>query len=225
MLQTIEIVKEYRNKEINSVALSNINLNVDKGEYLTVLGPSGSGKTSLVNILGLLDPPSSGTLIINDQEINSLNDKEKLSIRKKEIGFIFKDAKLIEELTIAENIELPLVYQKIKRKDRNERVSSLLGQMNLLHRKNHYVSSLSSLQKQKVAIARALSYNPSIIIADEPTGLLNSADGDEILDILSNINDNGTSLLVFTHSDRVAERGQRIVQLFDGHLIMDSALK
>lgn len=225
MLQAIELIKEYRTGEIVSVALSNININVEKGEFLSVLGPSGSGKTSLVNTLGMLDMPTTGEIIINGQKSKGLNNKERLTLRRKELGYIFSDPKLIDELTIYENIELPLLYQKVNRKVRAERIHYLLGEMNLLHLKKQFPIDLSGIQQQKVSIARAIANKPSLILADEPTGNLNSANGDEILNILSRINDDGTTLIVFTHSERVAEKGQRILQMFDGHLVMDSALK
>ncbi|WP_066631691.1 ABC transporter ATP-binding protein [Labilibacter marinus] len=225
MFQAIEISKTYRKGEISSVILSNINLEINEGEYISIFGPSGSGKTSLLNIVGLLDSPDSGEVLFHEKNILSLNPKERLNLRRKEIGYIFSDANLIEELTVAENVELPLLYQKIKKKDRQEQVSAILGEMNLLHKKKEYPQNLTSLQQQKTAIARALVINPSLILADEPTGNLNSTEGNEILDLLSKINDNGTSIFLFSHEKRIAERARKTVQLFDGHLLLDSSLK
>ena len=225
MLQAVEISKKYRKGAITSSILNNINLDINAGEFLSVLGPSGSGKTSLFNILGLLDSFDSGHLSINNTNTSQLNDKQKLKLRRKQIGYIFSDANLVDELTVSENVELPLLYQKVKKRERIEQVSVLLGEMNLLHKKSTFPSDLTLLQQQKVAIARALVIKPTLILADEPTGLLNSAEGNEILDILGKINDNGTTVMLFTHSRRIAERSRKIVQLYDGHLILDNSFK
>ena len=225
MLQITEISKKYRKGEITSTVLNNINIEVKTGEYLSLLGPSGSGKTTLLNIIGMLDAPSSGQLAFNGIDTGLLNDKQKLKLRRKEIGYIFNKANLIDELTVAENVELPLLYQKIKKRERIEQVSVLLGEMNLLHKKKSFPGDLTALQQQKVAIARALVIKPSLILADEPTGLLNSTEGEEILDLLDKINDSGTTVLLFTHARRIAERSRKTVQLFDGHLLLDSNLK
>ncbi len=222
MLQAIDISKEYRKGQLTSSILSNINLDLNSGEYLSIYGPSGSGKTSLLNIIGLLDLPSAGEFIFKEQKTSQLSEKERLSLRRKEIGYIFSAPNLIDELTVAENIELPLLYQKVKKRERIERVSVLLGEFNLLHRKKFFPNDLSGIEQQKVAIARALIINPSLILADEPSRLLNSSDGNEILDLLSNINDNGTSVILFTHERRIADRSRKTVQLFDGHLLLDN---
>ncbi|GAF04516.1 ABC transporter ATP-binding protein [Saccharicrinis fermentans] len=225
MLQAIEISKEYRKGQITTTVLSNINIEINAGEYLMVLGPSGSGKTTLLNILGFLDKPTKGSLHFKGQDICHLSDKERLALRRQEIGYVFKEANLIDELTVSENIELPLLYQKIKKRARTERVKILLGEMNLLHRKKNYPHELSALEQQKVAIARAMVIRPSVIFADEPTGDLNSADGSEILDVLGKINDNGTALILFTHAKSIIGRAQKLVQLFDGHLLLDNVIK
>ncbi len=225
MLQAIEISKKYRKGELTSTILSNINLDINTGEFLAVLGPSGSGKSSLLNIVGLLDLPSNGELIFDGHNISKLNERERLDLRRQKIGYIFSDANLIDELTVAENVELPLLYQKVKKRERKEQVGILLGDMNLLHRKNSFPKDLSDVEQQKVAIARALVIKPSLILADEPTALLNSTDGNEVLELLDKINDKGTSVILFTHAQRIAERGRKLVQLFDGHLLLDSTIK
>jgi putative ABC transport system ATP-binding protein len=225
MLQAINISKEYRSGEPSHIALSNINFYIEEGDYVMFLGPSGSGKTSLVNIVGMLDYPTSGDLLFKGKSVVEMNNKERLIFRRGEIGYVFNEARLIEELTIAENIALPLVYKKIKRSERKRKVADVLGQMNLLHRKNHFPKDLTSLQQQKASIARAMVSEPSLVIADEPTANLNSTDGSEILRILSEINEKGTTLLFFTHSAIVAGRGNRVVELFDGHLVGENAMK
>lgn len=225
MLQVINITKEYRSGELTHIALSNININVKKGEYVSFLGPSGSGKSSLINILGMLDYPSQGNILFEGKSIVHMNDKKRLDFRKGKISYLFNDARLIDELTIAENIALPLLYTKKHRNERNNKVSEVLGKINLLHRKNYFPKDLSAFQKQKVSIARAIITNPVLILADEPTGNVNSTDGDEILRILSSINESGTTLLLFTHAPNIANRGQRVVELFDGHLVSENTMK
>ncbi len=224
MIQIVDIYKEYRKGELKSAVLSNINIDISEGDYIVVYGPSGSGKTSLLNIIGLLDQPNSGNLIYNDQHISSLSSKQILELRRNKIGYIFSDANLIDELTISENIELPLLYQKIKKRKRVEKVNKQLAEMNLLHRKNAFPENLTMVQQQKVAIARAQIIQPSLVLVDEPTANLNSSDGDEILDLLGKINDCGTTIVLFTHSTRVAQRGRKTLQLFDGHLLLDSTV-
>lgn len=225
MLQAINISKEYRSGELSHIALSNINFYIEEGDYVMFLGPSGSGKTSLVNIVGMLDYPTSGDLLFKGKSVVTMNNKERLIYRRGEIGYVFNEARLIEELTIAENIALPLVYKKIKRSERKKRVAEVLGHMNLSHRKNHFPKDLTTLQQQKVSIARAIVSEPSLIIADEPTANLNSTDGSEVLRILSEINEKGTTVLFFTHSAIIAGRGNRVVELFDGHLVGENAMK
>ena len=225
MLQAIDITKKYRKGQLSATVLSNINLDVNEGEYLSILGPSGSGKTSLLNIVGMLDIPTNGEIIINQHKVSNYTEKERLNFRRKEIGYIFNEANLIEELTVAENVELPLLYQKVKKKERIERVSSLLGEMNILHRKKFHPTDLNELEQQKVAIARAMVIEPSLLLVDEPTGKLNSSDGNELLDILGKINDQGITIILFTHARRIAERTRKVVQLFDGHILLDNVIK
>ncbi len=225
MLQAIDISKEYRSGEVVQKALNNINLFIEKGDYVVFYGPSGSGKTSLVNIFGLLEYPSSGDLILDGQSVVSMNERQRLEYRKDKIGFVFSNSRLIEELTVYENIELPLVYQKIKKAERKQRVLKVLGELNLTHRKKYFSKDLTMVERQKVAIARAIVTNPMVIIADEPTGKLSSTEGNEILSLLNELNETGMTVLLFTHSSTVATKGQKIVQLFDGHLVRENILK
>ncbi len=225
MLQTIDLTKEYRGREVSYVALSNININIERGDYVSFYGPSGSGKTTLLNILGVLDKPTSGALFFNGKSLANVDDKQRLEYRRGKIGYLFSDAKLIDELTIFENVELPLLYSKETRKNRKELVYEVLGAMNILHRKDSFPNELTAVQQQKVSIARAIVTKPLLLIADEPTGNLNTIDGDEILRVLNDINESGTTLLVFTHALVVAQKGQRIVQMIDGHLVSDHTVK
>ncbi len=225
MIQAIDISKEYRTGEVVQQALSNINLNVERGDYVTFYGPSGSGKSSLVNIMGLLDYPTSGELMFDGQSVVSMNERQRLMYRRGRIGYLFRNSRLVEELSVYENVELPLVYQKIKKSERKQRVLKVLGEMNLMHRQKYFLKDLTEVEKQKASIARAVVVDPLVIIADEPTGKLNSTDGLEILDILNRVNENGTTLMVFTHSESVAAKGQKIVHVFDGHLVREKILR
>eukprot|EP01155_Anaeramoeba_flamelloides_P018197 Anaeramoba_flamelloidesa569453_19.p1 GENE.a569453_19~~a569453_19.p1 ORF type:complete len:226 (-),score=28.60 a569453_19:102-779(-) len=225
MIQAIDISKEYRTGEVVHQALSNINLNVERGDYVTFYGPSGSGKSSLVNILGLLDYPTSGELIFDGQSVVDMNERQRLMYRRGRVGYLFSDSRLVEELSVYENVELPLVYQKIKKAERKQRVLKVLSEMNLMHRQKYFLKDLTGVEKQKASIARAVVIDPLVIIADEPTGKLNSSDGLEVLDILNRINENGTAIMVFTHSESVAAKGQKIVQVFDGHLVREKMLR
>ncbi|MCW3804981.1 ABC transporter ATP-binding protein [Plebeiibacterium marinum] len=225
MLQVKDISKEYRNGELVRVALSNININVNPGDFVMFYGPSGSGKTCLANIIGLLEYPSSGDLIFMDASVTELSERDRLLFRRGKIGYLFSESRLIEELTVYENIELPLVYLKMKKAERKTRVLKVLEDFNMLHRKKQFPKDLTAVQKQKVAIARAIVVEPSVLIADEPTGNLSTTEGDEILDMLSVVNESGITVLGFTHSGKVAGRGQKVVQLIDGHLVRENLLK
>ncbi len=222
MIQAIDISKEYRSGEVVCKALNNINLFIEKGDYVAFYGPSGSGKTSLVNIFGLLEYPSSGDLVIDGQSVVNLDERQRLEYRKGQIGYLFSNPRLIEELSVYENIELPLIYQKVKKTERKQKVLHFLGELNLMHRKKYFPKDLTMLEKQKVAIVRAIVSNPVILIADEPTARLNSTEGEEVLSILNRLNETGLTVLLFTHSSGVATMGQKVVQLFDGHLVREN---
>ncbi len=201
------------------MALININIDIGKGEFVSVSGPAGSGKSSLFNILGLLDKPDSGEIYFMGKECAglSLNQLEKL--RKGNIGYIFKNSGLVDELTIFSNIELPLLYLNVSRKKRKEMVNELLSEYKLEHKRNSYPDELTKFQQQMVSIARAIVFKPGLLLADEPAGSLNSLEGGEILETLSLINQDGTSVLFFTNSMQEAQRAGRVIQLFDGHTI------
>lgn len=225
MIKTNDLVKIYKTDEIETTALNNINLHVQKGEFIAIMGPSGCGKSTLLNILGLIDNPSKGKVYFMDKEISKYREKELSNFRKGNIGFIFQSFNLIDELTIYENVELPLLYMKISSKKRKNMVNSVLDDLKIYHRKNHFPKQLSGGQQQRVAIARAIVSKPQMILADEPTGNLDSTHGEEVMEILSKLNESGTTVVMVTHSSRDAKYSHRIVQLYDGHIITENANK
>ncbi|GAB4329656.1 MAG: ABC transporter ATP-binding protein [Bacteroidales bacterium] len=218
MIKTVNLTKVFQTESIETTALNKINLEVKEGEFVAVMGPSGCGKSTLLNILGLLDKPTSGNYTFLDQEITSLSEKEKSKLRKENIGFVFQSFNLIEELTVYENVELPLIYLGRKGTERRERVMEVLTKMKIDHRKDHFPVQLSGGQQQRVAVARAVVGNPKLILADEPTGNLDSAHGTEVMELLRDLNIEGTTLIIVTHSQRDAGYAQRIVQLLDGSI-------
>lgn len=225
MLTTKSLSKIFRNAEVETRALRNINLEVKEGEFVAIMGPSGCGKTTLLNILGLLDNPSLGSYYFLDQETSHYNEKKRAQLRKKNIGYIFQNFNLIEELNVYENIELPLIYMGIKSGDRNRLVLKALEKMQILHRKYHFPFQLSGGQQQRVAVARAVVGSPKIILADEPTGNLDSAHGEEVMRTLNDLNKEGTTIIMVTHSQRDASYANRIVRLFDGQIINENILQ
>lgn len=222
MVHTQNIVKTYYSGEIAATVLSNINLNIKDGEYVSIYGPSGSGKTSLLSLLGLTDAPTSGEIFFMGYNVTQKNDRQRAKLRRGNIGYIFKDFYLIDELSVYENIELPLNYLRFSRMERIKTVEKVMLKLKLMHLKNKYPAQLNAEQKQRTAIARAIITNPSLLIADEPTGNLNSKDGDEILKVLSGLNEDGLTIILATHSSYVADHTQRTIQIFDGHLITGS---
>jgi putative ABC transport system ATP-binding protein len=225
MLTTKSLSKIFRNAEVETRALRNINLEVKEGEFVAIMGPSGCGKTTLLNILGLLDNPSLGSYYFLDQETSHYNEKKRAQLRKTNIGYIFQNFNLIEELNVFENIELPLIYMGIKSGDRNRLVLKALEKMQILHRKYHFPLQLSGGQQQRVAVARAVVGSPKIILADEPTGNLDSAHGEEVMRTLNELNKEGTTIIMVTHSQRDASYANRIVRLFDGQIINENILQ
>jgi putative ABC transport system ATP-binding protein len=219
MIQTQNIVKTYYSAEVATTALSNININIKNGEYVGVTGPSGSGKTSLLCLLGLVEPPTSGEILFMDINTSQKKEQQRAKLRRGNIGFIFQEPNLLDELTIYENIELPLIYLRYRRKEKIKLVEDMLIKLNLIHLRNRYPGQLDGEQQQKTAIARAIITNPALLIADEPTGALNSKSGDSILKILSKLNEEGMTIVLATHSAQVADRTQRVIQIFDGHVI------
>ncbi len=218
MIQLKNIEKVYRTDTIETLALNNINLTVEKGEFLSIMGPSGCGKSTLLNIVGLLDEPTKGSIEIDNQAITSFVDKKLSAFRNQKLGFIFQSYHLINDLSVLDNVSLPLLYRpSVSGAERNRLAAEALAKVGLSNRMKHYPSQLSGGQRQRVAIARAIVGNPSIILADEPTGNLDSAMGNEIMEILENLNKNdGTTIVMVTHDENMAKRTHRLVRLFDG---------
>jgi putative ABC transport system ATP-binding protein len=220
MISLSGIDKIYRTKEVETQALENVNMEVEKGEFLSVMGPSGCGKSTLLNIIGLLDTPTHGKVILNGTVTEGMNDRTLAAFRNREIGFIFQSFHLIQSLNVIDNVEVPLLYRNISAKDRHQMAKTVLEKVGLSHRQHHMPSELSGGQCQRVAIARAIVGNPEIILADEPTGNLDSKMGAEIMDILHHLNkDEGRTIVMVTHNEEQAKQTSRIVRFFDGRQI------
>ena len=213
------LYKYHRTDQVETAALGGIDLEVAPGEFVAIMGPSGSGKSTLLNALGLVDTPSRGSYRLDGLETTSLPEKERARLRKGTIGFVFQSFNLIDELTAWENVELPLRYLKVKGRERRERVEEALAQLEMTHRKDHYPQELSGGQQQRVALARAVVIQPRLILADEPTGNLDSAHGKAVMDILQELNHRGTTIIMVTHSEHDAGYARRLVQLFDGKVL------
>ncbi|NOQ26580.1 MAG: ATP-binding cassette domain-containing protein [Bacteroidales bacterium] len=225
MIKTNDLVKVFRTDEVETTALNKVNLNIESGEFVAIMGPSGCGKSTLLNILGLLDNPSSGELHFTDQEVSKHSERQRTNLRKANIGFVFQSFNLIDELTVYENVELPLLYLNMPSSERKKRVEEVLDRMKMSHRKKHFPQQLSGGQQQRVAISRAVVTNPKLILADEPTGNLDSANGEEVMNLLSELNNEGTTIIMVTHSPSDAEKAHRIIQLFDGHIVTENIKK
>ncbi len=219
MIQIEKLDKVFRTDEVETVALNNVNFNVDKGEFVAIMGPSGCGKSTLLNILGLLDNPSDGSYRLNGTEVASLKEKERTRLRKGKIGFVFQSFNLIDELNVYENVELPLTYLGVPASERKRRVNEMLKRMNIGHRAKHFPQQLSGGQQQRVAIARAVITEPGLILADEPTGNLDSKNGAEVMELLTELNRQGTTIVMVTHSKHDAGYAHRVVHLFDGSIV------
>lgn len=219
MIKTNDLTKVFRTEEVETTALNKVTLNVKEGEYVAVMGPSGCGKSTLLNILGLLDNPSSGSYIFNGTEVANLRERDRTIFRKGNIGFVFQSFNLIDELNVYENVELPLIYLKMKTGERKKSVEDVLERMKISHRAKHFPQQLSGGQQQRVAIARAVVANPKLILADEPTGNLDSKNGIEVINLLTDLNKEGTTIIMVTHSDRDAGYAHRVVNLFDGQVV------
>ncbi len=222
MIRTNDLVKVFRTEEVETTALNKVNIHIKKGEFVSIMGPSGCGKSTLLNLLGLLDNPTSGEFYFLDQEISKYSERQRANLRKENIGFVFQSFNLIDELTVFENVELPLLYLGVPTKERKEKVNAKLEQMNILHRSSHFPQQLSGGQQQRVAVARAVVADPKIILADEPTGNLDSAHGDEVMKMLVDLNTAGTTIIMVTHSPAYAEYGKRVIHLFDGQIVTES---
>jgi len=225
MVEANELVKVFRTDEIETTALNQVDLAIEEGEFTAVMGPSGCGKSTLLNILGLLDNPTDGELYFMGNEVSRLKEKKRTNLRKGNIGFVFQSFNLIDELSVYENVELPLLYMKIPGSERKKKVEEVLERMKMTHRKKHFPQQLSGGQQQRVAVARALVANPKLILADEPTGNLDSAHGEEVMNLLKELNDEGTTIVMVTHSPSDAEYARRIVHLFDGHIVSENVTK
>jgi len=222
MIETNNLKKIYTTEEVETTALNNVNLKVQEGEFVAVMGPSGCGKSTLLNILGLLDNPSNGEYFFMGEEVSKYSEKKRANLRKNNIGFVFQSFNLIDELTVYENVELPLLYQKVPSGERKKKVSDVLERMQLIPRKNHFPQQLSGGQQQRVAVARAIVGDPKIILADEPTGNLDSANGEEVMKMLIQLHEAGTTIIMVTHSPSYSEYGQRTIHLFDGHIVTEN---
>ena len=221
MLKIENLSKVFRTEEIETVALNNISLEVKEGEFVAIMGPSGCGKSTLLNILGMLDNPSNGKYYLDNYEVGSLKEKQRTEFRKGKIGFVFQSFNLIDELNVYENVELPLTYLKLKSGDRKDKVSDVLKRVSISHRSGHFPNQLSGGQQQRVAIARAVVSNPKLILADEPTGNLDSKNGTEVMSLLTELNKEGTTILMVTHSQRDASYAHRVINLFDGQVVTE----
>ncbi len=222
MIKTQELSKVFRTDEVETTALNKVNLEIADGEFVAIMGPSGCGKSTLLNIIGLLDNPSAGKLWINGAEVAGFSERNRTNLRKGNIGFVFQSFNLIDELTVYENVELPLLYLKVSAAERRKKVEEVLERMKITHRKKHFPQQLSGGQQQRVAIARAVVTKPKLILADEPTGNLDSANGEEVMNLLSELNNDGTTIVMVTHSPTDAERAHRIVHLFDGQIVTEN---
>jgi len=221
MIKTENLVKIYRTEEVETTALNQINLHVGEGEFVSIMGPSGCGKSTLLNILGLLDRPNGGAYFFDGTNVASLADKARAELRKQNIGFVFQNFNLIDELTVFENVELPLVYLRMGKGERKSKVEQILDQMGMIHRRNHYPQQLSGGQQQRVAVSRAVVNSPKLILADEPTGNLDSAHGNEVMDTLTRLNESGTTIIMVTHSHHDAAFSSRIIRLLDGAIVSE----
>ena len=225
MIRTEELSRTFIADEVETNALSRVNLAIERGEFVSIMGPSGCGKTTLLNILGLLDRPSSGKYWLEGREVSGMNELQRTRFRKGKISFVFQSFNLIEELSVYQNIELPLLYMGISSRERRKRVTAILEEMKIIHRGRNLPRQLSGGQQQQVAIARAVVNNPELILADEPTGNLDSVSGNEIMEILTQLNNNGTTIVMVTHSPSHADKAHRTIQLFDGHVITENIRK
>lgn len=221
MIRIEHLSKVFRTEEVETTALNDVSLHVKQGEFVAIMGPSGCGKSTLLNIIGLLDNPTSGNYYFNGQEVGHLKEKQRTQVRKGNIGFVFQSFNLIDELNVYENVELPLIYLKKKASEKKELVTSILDRMNISHRVKHFPQQLSGGQQQRVAIARAVVAGPKLILADEPTGNLDSKNGAEVMNLLTELNQEGTTIVMVTHSQHDASYAHRVVHLFDGQIMTE----
>ena len=221
MIKTENLTKIFRTEEVETTALNSVSLHIQKGEFVAIMGPSGCGKSTLLNIIGLLDNLSDGNYSFDGTNVSHLKERQRTHLRKGNIGFIFQSFNLIDELNVYENVELPLIYLKLKASERKQMVEAVLERMKISHRRKHFPQQLSGGQQQRVAICRALVANPKLILADEPTGNLDSKNGLEVMKLLTELNREGTTIVMVTHSDRDSSFAHRIINLFDGEIITE----
>ena len=224
MIKISELEKVYRTEEVETVALNKLSIEVTEGEFVAVMGPSGCGKSTLLNILGMLDDPDAGSFVFNGIEVAHFNERRRADLRKNNIGFVFQSFNLIDELTVFENVELPLIYTGVKSADRKKRVEQVLDKVQIMHRRNHYPQQLSGGQQQRVAVARAVVNHPKLILADEPTGNLDSNNGNEVMALLTELNEQGTTIVMVTHSEHDARYSHRIIRMLDGQTVTENIL-
>lgn len=221
MIKTINLKKVFRTEEVETLALNNVNIEISNGEFVAIMGPSGCGKSTLLNILGLLDNPTEGQYLLNGTNVSKLVESQRTQLRKGVIGFVFQSFNLIDELNVYENIELPLLYMGVSTTERKKRVQEAMDRMAITHRSKHFPQQLSGGQQQRVAIARAVVASPKLILADEPTGNLDSTNGKEVMNLLSELNKEGTTIIMVTHSQHDAGYAGRIINLFDGQVVTE----
>jgi putative ABC transport system ATP-binding protein len=225
MIKTKNLKKIYRTEEVETTALNNVNLDVGEGEYVAIMGPSGCGKSTLLNVLGMIDKSSGGEYFFLGEEVSKYSERQRANLRKSNIGFVFQSFNLIDELTVFENVELPLLYLGFSSSERKKRVTETLEQMEIIARKNHFPQQLSGGQQQRVAVARAVVARPKLILADEPTGNLDSAHGEEVMKLMNELHEAGTTIVMVTHSPAYAEYSHRVIHLFDGHIVSENIQK
>ncbi len=225
MIKTKNLRKIYATEEVETSALNEVSIQIDAGEFVSIMGPSGCGKSTLLNVLGLLDNPTAGEYHFLDQEVSGHSERERALLRKRNIGFVFQSFNLIDELTVFENVELPLLYLDVPRSERKQRVEAVLERMNIMARRNHFPQQLSGGQQQRVAVSRAIIANPKLILADEPTGNLDTTHGDEVMKMLTDLHHTGTTIVMVTHSPAYAEYGTRTIHLLDGKVVTENILR
>ncbi len=222
MIQTVDLQKVFRTEEVETWALKDVNITIKESEFVAVMGPSGCGKSTLLNIIGLLDNPTGGKYLLNGTDVSGFSESRMTDLRKGLIGFVFQSFNLIDELTVFENIELPLLYMGFSSADRKKKVNEAMDRMQITHRVKHFPQQLSGGQQQRVAIARAVVANPKLILADEPTGNLDSKNGEEVMNLLTELNNSGTTIVMVTHNQHDADYAARIINLFDGQVVLES---
>ena len=224
MIKIKDLEKYYKTEELQTIALNKLSFEVKQGEFIAVMGPSGCGKSTLLNILGMLDDSDGGNFIFNGEDVTNYNERKRANLRKHNIGFVFQSFNLIDQLTVFENVELPLIYTGVKKSERKKRVEAVLEKMQIMHRRKHFPQQLSGGQQQRVAVARAVVNDPKLILADEPTGNLDSSNGNEVMELLTDLNNQGATIIMVTHSEHDAKYSHRIIRMLDGQKVTENSL-